>query len=167
MTEQTAPGAIWQRIDQLSDNEIAALTQAAIYILQSGSDDQSLRDLEAMPKRSLRDELQRSLAARAVPGGDAPDRIVGDPKLSRPVAIELLKVIAMEPDLAAEVENTYRAREKLLTGGVEIILAGALLVLVLKLRHVKVGKRGADISFSKLSDTAIKSVMGLLNPLKP
>ena len=63
---------------------------------------------------------------------------------------------------AAEVEAAYRDRQNLLTVGIDIILAAALLVLVLKVKRVKVGKEGTDVGFSKLSDGALKSVLAFV-----
>jgi hypothetical protein len=159
MTDNSKSGSVFDRLDDLSDVEIAALTQAAIHVLQVGSNDDSVRDIEAMPTRPLLGTLEEELAARSVTDRDIANRIVGDKTLSRPIAIRLLTTIANDPAIAAEVETAYQKRQKLLTVGVDIILAAALLLLVLKVKRVRVGKTGVDVELWKLSDNAIKSVL--------
>ena len=159
MTDNSKSGSVFDRLDDLSDVEIAALTQAAIHVLQVGSSDDSVRDIEAMPTRPLLGTLEEELAARSVTDREIANRIVGDKTLSRPIAIRLLTTIADDPAIAAEVETAYQKRQKLLTVGVDIILAAALLVLVLKVKRVRVGKTGVDVELWKLSDSAIKSVL--------
>src|SRR5690606_18591437 len=132
MTLSPESAELWRRLDDLTDVEVAALTQAAIHVLEVGGDDPSLREAETMPARPLTATLEQELSARAVAGPDVARRIVSDHSLSRPIAINLLKTIATDPVLAEEVAAAYRARQKLLTVGVDLILAGALLLLVLK-----------------------------------
>ncbi len=162
MTQRAEPAELWSRLDDLTDVEVAALTQAAIHVLEAGGDDPSLREVETMPTRPLTATLEQELSARAITEPEIARRIVSDHSLSRPIAINLLKTIAADPVLAEEVAAAYRARQKLLTVGVDLILAGALLLLVLKVKRVRVGKRGVDAEFSELSDNAIKSVMSFL-----
>jgi hypothetical protein len=162
MTDNSKSGSVFDHLDDLSDVEIAALTQAAIHVLQIGSNDESVRDIEAMPTRPLQGRLQEELATRSVTDQDVASRIVSDKTLSRPIAIRLLTTIAADPAIAAEVETAYHKRQKLLTVGVDIILAAALLFVVLKIKRVRVGKAGVDVEFVKLSDTAIKSVLSFV-----
>lgn len=163
MTENAKPDSVFDHLEELSDVDIAALTQAAIHVLQIGSDDESLREIEAMPTRPLQGTLQDELAARAITNGAVAERIVTDRAIARPVAIRLLETIAQDPAIAGEVEAAYQKRRKLLTVGVDLILAAALMVVVLKIKRVRIGK--ADVQFGMLSDKVVEKVLSFVNPV--
>jgi hypothetical protein len=150
----------WNNLDGLSDKELAAVVESAIFVLKQ-SDVPGAPSPTEMPAAPMTKALEQLLGER---GADtsAAGRVVKQSELSRPVAIALLSAIATEPALAQEVERVWREREGLLVVGTGVILASALLFLVLKLKKVKAGKGGVEVDFDKLSTNALGRVFGFL-----
>lgn len=150
----------WNNLDGLSDKELAAVVESAIFVLKQ-SDVPGAPSPNEMPAGPMTKALEQLLDERGVDTSVA-GRVVKQHELSRPVAIALLSAIATEPALAQEVERVWREREGLLVVGTGVILASALLFLVLKLKKVKAGKGVVVVDFDKLSTDALGRVFGFL-----
>jgi len=149
----------WSKLNELSDQQLAALVESAIFVLKQ-SDAPGAPSPTEMPAGPMTKALEQLLRER---GADtsAAGRVVKHRELARPVAVALLSAIATEPALAQEVERVWRERGGLLVVGTGVILASALLFLVLKLKKVKAGS--VVVVFDKLSTGALGSVFKFLS----
>lgn len=153
--DQTAP-LDWNRLDALSDSQLAALVDAAIFVLDAGGGD-GAGAVRHMPASVLTKALAASFDERGL-DAKAAERIVRQPQLSRPVATLLLQQLASEPAIAAEIEHAWRQRGGMLFVGTASILAAALLLLVVKLKKFKADRAGVTVEFDKLSTGALGAV---------
>jgi hypothetical protein len=150
--------SVWDRLPELSDAELRALVEAALSVLRDEAGTSVDFD-PSMPPRRLRTDLRQNLEAEGLAPDDATlERLVADDETSREVATALLESIAEQPALQQEVERVYEERRgmMLLDGGV--LLGSALLLLVMKLKHLKVERGKLDVGFYEASDTAIARV---------
>lgn len=148
---------VWNRLDALSDGDLAAVVESTIFVLKQGVEGGDPSPTE-MPPGPMVQALEQLLAERGLDTGAA-GRIVKQPTLSRPVAIALLQEIGREPTLAQEIENVWRERRGMLVVEPASILAAALLLLVLKVKKVKVSKKeGVTVDFTKISTGALGKV---------
>jgi hypothetical protein len=146
----------WTKLDALSDAQLSALVDAAIFVLGEGGDVDAAAARQ-MPARPLAKELAASLGQRGLDSAAA-ERIVGEGQMSRPIAILLLQQLASEPEIAAEIERTWRQRGGMLFVGTASILAAALLLLVVKVKKFKADKSGVTVDFDKVSTGALGAV---------
>jgi len=151
---------VWGDLNSLADEELQLLTAAAMHVLETGGDG-GARDASRMPEQALTREVREALAAEGIDTdtGDA-ERIVTDEAVSRPVAIALLSELATEPELKSEIERAYEARRDMMVVDGGLILGGALLLLVLKLKRVKIGDN--EVEFYEAKEGALAQIRGFL-----
>ena len=147
----------WNNLDALSDAQLAALVDAAIFVLEGSGEGGGAVAVGQMPASVLTKALAASIDERGL-DGKAAEMIVRQPQLSRPVATLLLQQLASEPAIAAEIEQAWRERGGMLFVGAASILAAALLLLVLKLKKVEFGKGQFIADFRDLSNGALGTV---------
>jgi len=156
--------SIWERLDSLSDTDLKALTSAATHILAEGADDGNAREVVAMPPGPAARELRSVLKAEGVEVGDAEAaRLLADPAASRDMALMTLRELSKDPTLASAIEAAWRARTGMMIIDGGLLAGGALLLLVMKLKHVKVKKGETDVEFYQAKSdvlTAIRRFLG-------
>jgi hypothetical protein len=152
---------VWTRLESLSDTELRALVEASIEVLQQDGAASVEDDVLELPPGALRRELRSALIENGVEADEhAAEEVLQRTEMSRPVALALLGEIAREPALAQEIEAAYRARQGMMVVDPATLLAGALLVLALKLKRVKVGD--VDVSFYPMKERALTAVRDIL-----
>ncbi len=163
MSDEVREASVWERLDSLSDHELNALISAAASVLTEGADDPSAQDAVAMPPgpaaRAIRSELEG--AGVQIDDADA-ERFVSDDAVSRDVALATLRELAKEPELASEIEDAWRARGGMMIMDAGILSGGALLLLVMKLKHVKVKKGEADVEFYEVKSGVLGAIRHFL-----
>ena len=164
MSEQehhTSP--VLGRLDTLSDQELSVVIAAAADVLAEGGDDPTARDAIAMPPGPAAAELRLQLAAAGLDVDDATaDGLVTDEATSREVALATLRELAKEPELAAEIEDAWRARSGMMVIDGGVLIASALLLLVMKLKHVKVKGGDVDVEFYEAKSGVLAAVRKLV-----
>jgi hypothetical protein len=155
----TDPGTVWTRLDTLTDDELATLVAAARSVLveQGGADEEDA----ALPAGPAGAAIAAELAA------DGEDlsatgiaALLRDEAAARSLAEAVLREIGSQPELARLVAEAYEARRQMLAIDAGLVLAGALLVLVLKLKRIKIGK--LDISFYEARESTVAHLRSLL-----
>jgi hypothetical protein len=160
MTDTQPADEIWSHLEELSDDEVATLVEAATHVLADAGEPETAM-LTTMPAAyvgpALADTLRES-------GTDVdPDEVTAllrDVERSRSLAGRALQEISAEPALAEQVATAYRARREMMAVDPSLIEAGALLLLVLKLKRIKVGK--VDISFYEVRESMLAQLRSLL-----
>lgn len=155
---------VWSRLDELSDDELATLTEAAEHVLADladAADEPETAMLAEMPVAHVGPALAETLREA---GTDAdPDEVTAllrDAQRSRQLVIETLREIRTQQALAEEVAAAYRARREMMAVDPGLVLSGALLLFVLKLKRIKIGK--VDVSFYELRDGVLAQLRSLL-----
>ncbi len=152
----------WQKLDELPDEKLRMLVASLLSVLQDSTEqdsDDSMEDVATIPPGPLRRQLKEALAENGVAASDSQINQIME---SRPFAILLLQQIAQQPDLACEVEQAYKERQRMLVVDGGIILAGAVLVLVIKLKRIRANKKGVDVEFSDLKADVLAQVRAFL-----
>ncbi|HEX9041054.1 MAG TPA: hypothetical protein VF838_08490 [Trebonia sp.] len=162
MTTQPAD-EVWSRLDELSDDEVATLVEAAEHVLAdlAEDDEPGAAMLAKMPVAHVGPALADTLREAGTDvDPDAVTALLRDTERSRLLAVEALRGISAEPVLAEQVAAAYRARREMMAIDPSLVLAGSLLLLVLKLKRIKVGK--VDISFYEVREGALAQLRSLL-----
>ncbi len=152
----------WSALHALEEEEQLMLAEAAIDVLQEGARDAGeplAEDPTAMPVAILHRELEATLSENGVQVSLPPD----DATASQPLALAVLTEIGKHPALRAEIEEAYRQRREMLIVDFGVCTGPALLYLVMKLKRVKLGKAGLDVSFYEYKDEmtdGIRAVVG-------
>lgn len=175
MTDMQPADEVWGRLTELSDDELATLIAAAEHVLADFADTADNTDTDAAgePDTAQLAELAQLPVAHIAPalaetlreaGTDVdPDDVAAllrDADQSRQLAVQALREISTEPALAEEVAAAYRARREMMAVDPGLVLSGALLLFVLKLKRIKIGK--VDISFYELRDGVLAQLRSLL-----
>lgn len=160
-TNEEPAAAIWDRLDDLDDAELAMLVEAATSVIAEHTDEAGAKTYLEMPLRPASQVLKSTLADAGVAvDEEATAELVRNQKATRQLTVRVLRSLAQQPILAAEIETAYRDRQKMLVIDAGLISAAALLLLVLKLKRVKIG--GVDVSFYDARQSALDSIRRLL-----
>ena len=151
-------GSVWERLDSLSHQELDALLAAAASVLVE--DDEQAQQSATMPPGPAARELRSELEGAGIEVADgATEGLVADEARSREVALATLRELAKQPELAAEIEQAYRERSGMMVFDLGLITGPVLLLLVLKLKHVKIKKgEGLDIEFYEAKGDVLGAV---------
>ncbi|MGQ0569516.1 MAG: hypothetical protein ACT4P5_08315 [Armatimonadota bacterium] len=156
-------GSVWDHVDGLTDHELNALVAAAVSVISEGAEDPTALELAGLPLGPASREIQALLGEAGLEIDQVTaERIIREEGISRPLAISLLKEISNQPTLAAEIEAAYRQRQKLMIVDAGLVAAGALLLLVLKLKRVRVGKDAAEVEFYEAKGGALQAIRHFL-----
>jgi hypothetical protein len=163
MNEPHAP-AWCQGLSNLSDRELGLLVDCAAAVIAEGSgEDAELRELRELPAPVLAPDLAEELGALGVHAGQQQVReIAGQAESSRLLATALLEQICAIPALRAEVDAAYVASQRMMIVDPVSITAISLLVLVMKLRKVKVGRAGVEVTLDPIKKAMVSVIKDLL-----
>lgn len=163
MTDTQPADEVWSRLEELSDDEVATLVEAAEHVLAdlADPDEPEAAMLAKMPVAHVGSALADTLQEA---GTDVdPDEVTAllrDAERSRRLVVQALREISAEPALAEQVAAAYRARREMMAVDASLLLAGSLLLLVLKLKRIKIGK--VDISFYEVRESTLAQLRSLL-----
>ena len=148
----------------LSDRELGLLTECAVAVIADGAgDDPDVRELRELPPSALAPDLIDALSRSGVIVGEREiDQLCQDSQASRALAIELLEQACAIPALRAEIDAAYVARRRMLVADPVTIVSITLLVLVLKLRRVKLGHDGLDVTLDPVRNVIASIIKDLL-----
>lgn len=152
-------------LEQLSEQELAQLTDAAVGVLGVAGQGPEPSEVLNLPERVLRRQLHDAAVdqglseAEATQLADAATEPSSAPMVARAVLSELQK----EGPLSTELSDAYERRGDLMAVDPLTITAGALLLLVLRIKTVKVSRQeGTTIEFLPLQGSIIGSVFRFL-----
>ncbi|MEV5956185.1 hypothetical protein AB0M11_20840 [Streptomyces sp. NPDC051987] len=161
MTDARPADEVWNRLEELADDEVATLVEAAEHVIGELADEPEAAMLAKMPVARVGIALTDVLRdAGADVDTDQVTALLRDEEQSRRLAVQTLREISADPALADEVAAAYRARREMMAVDAGLVLAGSLLLLVLKLKRIKVGK--VDISFYEVRESALAQLRSLL-----
>lgn len=139
----------------MTDGELVMKVRAAVDVI-SELVDESLPGQHEFP---LSGEAAARLITAEVPelSTAALEQLLHSPEHIRDISIAVLGILGNEPVLAELIDDSYDRKTRQLDGGT-MLLAGALVLFVLKLKSVRVTKRGKEISFYECSH-ALKELL--------
>lgn len=151
-------------LSALSDGQLGLLTQCAITVIAEGAgNDADVDEIRELPAVVLAPDLAAALRAAGVQARDQQiERLAEETTSNRTLAIALLEQICAVPALRAEVDAVYTAKQRLMIVNPVTIMAIGLVLLVMKLRRVKVGKDGLDVTLDPMQDVMANVIKGLI-----
>ena len=154
---------VWERLDALSDSELNALVAAAASVLAENAEGDEAEETLSMPPGPAARELRSLLDGAGVPVDEAEaERLVTDEAASREVALAVLRELGKEPEVAAEIEEAWRARRGMMVVEGGVLIGAALLLLVMKLKRVSVKREGAEVEFYEAKGGVLAAIKGFL-----
>lgn len=157
-TEQAGRATVWEHLDELSDAQLRHLSEAAISVLWEQTPDPVVQSPALLPPTVLTSQLGEALQDHSLA-----ERMTSDERLLRTAGLAVLAQLAAEPALAAEIDAAYRARQELMIVDGGVLIGGALLLAVFKLKRIKIGKDGVEVNFYQAKAdvlTAIRRIVG-------
>ncbi len=151
-------------LSALSDDQLGLLTQCAITVIAEGAgNDADVDEIRELPPVVLAPDLAAALRAAGVQARDQQiEQLAEETTSNRTLAIALLEQICAVPALRAEVDAVYTAKQRLMIVNPVTIMAIGLVLLVMKLRRVKVGKDGLDVTLDPMQDVMANVIKGLI-----
>jgi hypothetical protein len=153
-------------LSTLTDDQLGLLTECAVTVIAQGAADDAdvdVAELQELPAAVLAPDLAEALRAAGVPARDEQiERLAEEPATNRSLAIALLEQICAVPALRAEVDAAYTAHQRLMIVDPVTIMAIGLVLLVMKLRQVKIGKDGLDVTLDPMQDVMADVIKGLI-----
>lgn len=152
--------SVWERLDSLNDDELAYLTNAALAVIVDHCPP-GVEDPAKLPHGAAVDQTLTALAEEGIDVDDfAAATIVSDADLNRSIALSLLRDVRESP-LKDEIESVYQRMRDMMILDAGLLLGGAVLILVLKLKRIKIGDNEVEFYEAK-SDIlqAIRSFLG-------
>jgi hypothetical protein len=157
--ETNAGKSFWQQLETLDDDELASLSEAAKHVI--ADQEPSLVRYVEMPERPAGREISEELAKAGIAADEKlVVALLRNDNASRPLIVGVLQALGREPTLAADIEAAYRARREMLILDAGVLSAGALLLLVLKLKGIKIG--AVQLDFYQAREGSISLVKRLL-----
>jgi hypothetical protein len=161
MTENADRASIWDHLDELSDGDRKALVDSAVAVLSQ--DLQPADEITAdMPASLVSGRMADALSAAGLPASQQDASAAMSAASGDDAVATMLSSLSQVPGLREEIEAAYRRRQEMLFLDMGVITGPALLILLLKLKHIKIGSSGADIEFYDAHDSAIELVRRML-----
>jgi hypothetical protein len=151
-----------QEPDRLDERQLGLLVESAASVL-GDIDRESADEVIGLPTGALTAELKSALASEGVQADDSRVReLIMSQQADRELALAFVRQICTIPALCAEVNAAYEDRTRMLVVDPVTILAVSVLVLVIKLRHVRVGRDGVEVKLDPIKGGMLDSVRQLL-----
>jgi hypothetical protein len=154
---------VWARLHELTSREIEELVEASVYVL-ADIEGASYTELTMLPLDQVTAQLTEELKQADM--DSVSDRASQVTHLERDQRREYSLILLQqlrETELAAEIEDAYNARREMMAIDAGLISGPALLaILLLRIRRVKIGKEGLDVSFDQVKPGLLSSLHSLL-----
>lgn len=147
----------WGGLDDISDIDLAVVSAAAVHVVQETAALDNDEQPRSVIAQELRDALEES--GLAVTAEEA-SFLVSDAAATRVLALTALAGFGADTTLRAEIDDAYAKRSDLMVLDPGSLLAGALVVLAIKLKRIKVGD--VKIEFFELKTNLIDQIRELL-----
>lgn len=160
------PIPVWcENPEMLSDRQLGLVIDSAAAVLAEGAgDDIDVREIRQLPSTVLAPDLAEALVQAGVRTSQQDIlQFSEEAARNRALAIALLRQIRNVPALCAEVDAAYEASKRLMIADPITIGAISLFLLIMKLRRIKIGREGLDVTLDPIRNgmaSAIKDLIG-------
>jgi len=160
--------SIWDQYPNYSDDELRLLVSVTAEVLQDAAPAEAgiPEDLLDMSPASLAKQLKPLLEENQA--GITQEQVrslLEDPEHGKALSLAVLEEARKSPELAERIADAYDERRQKMASPELILLVGALVILAIKLKEIKLSKKETKISFFE-SSTAVKGfAVGMINNL--
>lgn len=161
--------SIWDKYPNYSPEELRTLTAVAAEALIDHAEDSGITaDVLSLSAASAATQLQPLLKERA-PGilRQQVQAALEDPEQSTRIALAVLGEIHRIPALAERVAEAYEAKSNEMAGPELFLLAGAVVILAIKIKSLSFSKSGVKASFYEAGEAVKTFVGGLIKSANP
>jgi hypothetical protein len=154
---------IWDKYPNLTPAELRMLVAVTAQVMLDSDTGTAIfpTDLLQQSTASNAREIEGILAQiDPTVTGQNVQQVLEDDELSARVCYGILDQIRNYPELAEKVATAYEARRQKMTGVEVVLLAGALVVLAMRTKHI--GWGSTSIDFEKAGDAVKTFVAGLV-----
>jgi len=141
---------------------------AAETLIDSAADVGVTSDVLRLSSKSAATQLQPLLEEQA-PGiqREHVQAALDDPEQSQKIALAVLGEIRKIPPLAERVAVAYQARSSEMAGPELLLLAGAIVILAIKVKNFSFTKDGVKATFYEAGESVKTFVSGLVKSMIP
>jgi hypothetical protein len=146
-----------------TERDVAKLAEAAIGVLEPA--DEEGADLQSLPPAVIREQIAAAAQSLGVTPEDAAQLAAAAARddLAPGVAQAVVAELQRDDALAEEIADAYARRQDLMAVDPLTISAAALLLLVLRIRRVRISKKGGvDVTLDPLKADVVKAVLGFV-----
>ncbi len=147
-------------LEDLDEPQLAMLVDAAISVLSV--DSEAPDRLAELPRTELARQLASALEDNGLRVNPSDTAHFLSTTTPRELVIPVLQSLAAHPQIASEIRDAYVARRDMMFIDAGLVAAGALLLLVLKLRRVRAAKGEVDIDFYQAKLSALDTIRKFL-----
>ena len=156
--------SIWERFPNLADGELRTLVAITAQVMLESEEARSNLPADFLDISTA--DASRELAS-LLPGtqpsqAQVIEDLLEDEESSAAISLAILKEVQKHPELAERVAKAYQERTHKMTGIETVLLAGALVVLAVKIKKLQWTKSGVVISFTKSADVVKSFLSGLI-----
>jgi hypothetical protein len=164
-TAAAGGGSIWDKYPNYSDAELRVLSTVTAQVLM----DSTAASAELEP--DLLGISPRAAAGRLAPiigDADVPvprervQQLLEDEQQSRELCLRVLGEVKQYPELASRIEEAYRDRSRQMVVTESLLLAGALVILAIRVKEIRWTDTEKGISFYESSEAVKQFVKGLI-----
>jgi hypothetical protein len=159
--------SIWDKYPNYSSDELRMLTAVVAETLVDSAEDPAITaDVLKVSPKSAATQLRPLLQEKAPDIQTAQiQAALEDPERAQKMAVAVLGKIRDAPLLAERVAEAYEARNREMCGPEMLLLAGAVVILAIKLKDIKISSEGLSVSFDKSAEEVKAFVAGLVRSI--
>lgn len=162
--------SIWDKYPNYTPDELRTLTAVAAETLVDSSAGEAgvTADVLKLSSASAAKQLQ-PLLQDATPGLERQQiqEALDDPEQSSKMALAVLGEIRQIPALADKIDQAYEARRREMAGPELFLLAGAIVILAIKIKDISIGRDGVHAGFFDAGDAVKTFITGMFKALPP
>ena len=159
--------SIWERYPDLSPSELRNLVAVTAQVLAASADRTQLPadPIEISTGQAAR-ELTASIEVLESDDRGVVQELLEDDEVQARLCHVVLGEVRQHAELADAVAQAYEDRARKMTGAEVLLLTGALVVLAIRIKDIKVGKGHTKITFSESGEVVKAFLAGLVSSIK-
>ena len=157
--------SIWDSYPNLTQSQFRTLVAVTAQVLLDVRADGSDVPADLLQQSTLANARQLTpLLKQADPSVSREDiqEMLEDEGLATQASRAVLDQVRTVPEIAARIAEAYDARQDKMTGVELVLLAGAIVVLAIKIRRIKTGPDGVELNFEPSGEAVKAFVTGLV-----
>jgi len=161
--------SIWDKYPDYSPEELRTLTSVASATLIDCCKDAGITtDVLRLSSKSAAIQLKSLLQQQApdIQSGQI-QAALEDPEQAHQIAVVVLGQIRDIPLLAERVDKAYQDRNREMAGPEMLLLAGAIVILAMKVKTLEITKEGVRTSFYDAGNAVKSFVVDLVKSVVP
>lgn len=142
--------SVWDRFPEYGDDELRELTKVTAFVLVDACSEpvELNQDVLELPPLALSRQIASEfsdIVPQATP--EAIQRLLESEDASREVSLALLGKIREIDPLSSLISEAYEEHRRKMAGPELLLAIGALIILAIKVKKLKISKEGVDMQF--------------------